>query len=377
MTPPPASALRQAGELLEELDALHDGQLTEKGRRMLELPTHPRLAHMLIESQAQTRNALLPALAADVAALLDERDPLPREVGADLTLRVEALRHWRTSKGSLHDANTRALAQIGRIAQQWRQQLHAREDNAHFDPFDAGWLVAQAYPDRIAQARDAHVGQYKLANGRGARLAEGDPMQHEAWLAVAQLDAGSSEGRVFLAAPLHEEDLWPLSVERDVAGWESKPGALVARRERRVGQLVLEIKPISHPSAAQRAQVLCEVIRSEGLALLNWTDAARQWRRQQIHPPLRLFYSVWMQPVLRLQVRQPTVRFICAGCSKSAARPLYHASHKVVSNKSLSIFASFCKVSADHYNAALQCCLQKPSDCRFLRPLLQYGSWPN
>lgn len=278
VTPPPASALRQAGELLEELDALHDGQLTEKGRRMLELPTHPRLAHMLIESQAQTRNALLPALAADVAALLDERDPLPREVGADLTLRVEALRHWRTSKGSLHDANTRALAQIGRIAQQWRQQLHAREDNAHFDPFDAGWLVAQAYPDRIAQARDAHVGQYKLANGRGARLAEGDPMQHEAWLAVAQLDAGSSEGHVFLAAPLHEEDLWPLSVERDVAGWESKPGALVARRERRVGQLVLEIKPISHPPAAQRAQVLCEVIRSEGLALLNWTDAARQWQ---------------------------------------------------------------------------------------------------
>jgi ATP-dependent helicase HrpB len=57
ITPPPASAVRQASELLEELGALHNGQLTEKGRRMLDWPTHPRLAHMLIESQMQKRSA--------------------------------------------------------------------------------------------------------------------------------------------------------------------------------------------------------------------------------------------------------------------------------------------------------------------------------
>jgi ATP-dependent helicase HrpB len=279
ITPPPASAVRQASELLEELGALHNGQLTEKGRRMLDWPTHPRLAHMLIESQMQKRSATLPALAADVAALLDERDPLSREAGADLTLRVEALRHWRRTKNSLHGANTRALAQVDRIARQWRQQLNVREDNAHPDPFETGWLVAQAYPDRIAQARDASATQYKLANGRGVRLMDGDPMQHEAWLAVAHLDAGSgNEGRIFLAAPLHEDDLWPMAVERDLAGWDSKAGALVARRERRVGELVLDSKPITQMPAAQRAQVLCEVIRNEGLSLLNWTDAARQWQ---------------------------------------------------------------------------------------------------
>jgi ATP-dependent helicase HrpB len=279
ITPPPASALRQAGELLQELGALHDSQLTEKGRRMLDWPTHPRLAHMLIESQLQKRSASLPALAADVAALLDERDPLPREAGADLTLRVEALRHWRRTKGSLHNAGVRALAQIDRIAQQWRNKSGAREDNAPADPIEVGWLVAQAYPDRIAQARDARASQYKLANGRGVRLAEGDPMQHEAWLAVAHLDAGAgNEGRIFLAAPLHEDDLWPMAIERDVAGWDSKAGALVARRERRVGELVLESKPIASMPAAQRAQVLCDVLRNEGLSLLNWTDAARQWQ---------------------------------------------------------------------------------------------------
>jgi ATP-dependent helicase HrpB len=279
ITPPPASALRQASELLEALGALHNAQLTERGRCMLDWPTHPRLAHMLIESQMQKRSVALPALAADVAALLDERDPLPREAGADLTLRVEALRHWRRTKNSLHGANTRALAQIDRMSLQWRQQLNVREDNAHPDPFEIGWLVAQAYPDRIAQARDAKTAQYKLANGRGVRLAEGDPMQHEAWLAVAHLDAGAgNEGRVFLAAPLHEDDVWPMAVERDVAGWDSKQGVLMAKRERRVGALVLDSKPIARMPAEQRAGVLCDVIRNEGLALLNWTDAARQWQ---------------------------------------------------------------------------------------------------
>ncbi len=280
ITPPPASAMKQAGELLEALGALHNGQMTEKGRRTLQWPTHPRLSHMLIESQMHNkRGASLPALAADVAALLDERDPLPREAGADLTLRVEALRHWRRTKGSLHGANPRALAQIDRIASQWRRQLDVREDNAPADPFELGWLVAQAYPDRIAQARDARTAQYKLANGRGVRLMEGDPMQHEAWLAVAHLDAGAgNEGRVFLAAPMHEDDLWQIAVERDVVGWDSKAGSLVAKRERRVGELVLDSKPIASMPVEQRALALCGVLRSEGLVLLNWNEAARQWQ---------------------------------------------------------------------------------------------------
>jgi len=37
-------------------------------------------------------------LAADIAALMEERDPLPKEAGADLSLRVEALRKWRSGE---------------------------------------------------------------------------------------------------------------------------------------------------------------------------------------------------------------------------------------------------------------------------------------
>ncbi len=277
ITAPPAGAIRHAEELLRELGALDGAALTSRGRAMAEWPTHPRLAHLLIE--AGEHSAASASLAADVAALLDERDPLPRSAGADLTLRVEALRHWRQTSRTVHDADARALARIDAAAKQWRQQLNARTDNAHADAYEIGWLVSLAYPDRIAQARSALAdGRYKLSGGRGVRLSETDPLLHAGWLAVAQLDAGTDEGRVFLAAPLHEDTLEPLITEREIVGWDARQGALVARRERRVGELVLSSKPLRALPAAQKVATLCQVVRSEGLALLGWNEAVLQWR---------------------------------------------------------------------------------------------------
>jgi len=288
VTAPPVGAIRHAQEVLTQLGALDGHRLTPDGQAMLDFPTHPRLAHLLV------RAAKLPggkglALACDVAALLDDRDPLLREeartAGADLTLRVEALRHWRATQRGLYGADMRALARIERVAAQWRKQLNVRVDNIRPDAYEVGALVMLAYPDRIAQTRDKGTA-YRLANGRGVQLAQTDALAHSPWLAVAHLDgaAGTSGsnagdiGRIFLAAPLHEDDLKPITTEHEVLGWDAKQGILVARRERRVGELVLSSQPSTAMSPAKRAQVLCDVVRSEGLSLLNWTEAARQWQ---------------------------------------------------------------------------------------------------
>lgn len=282
ITPPPPGALRQASELLHVLGALRDGALTDRGRAMADWPTHPRLAHMLLESRSRARNDDRLGLAADLAALLDERDPLPRAAGADAALRVEALRHWRRAREVTHDANRAALARIERLSAQWRRQLNARTDNVHPDPFDIGFLIAMAYPDRIAQAREGSPGRYRLANGRGVRLPDADPLARERWLAVAHLDAGGAatgdEGRIYLAAPLHPDDLEPLAVERDVVGWDPRHGALVAQRERRVGELVLSSRLLRDTPAEGRLRALLDAVRAEGLSLLEWGDAERQWQ---------------------------------------------------------------------------------------------------
>ena len=81
--PPPVGALAAARELLQRLGAMSDsGGLTALGRRMLTLGTHPRLAAMLLAATGGSEQAL----ACDLAALVEARDPL-RQGGDALAAR--------------------------------------------------------------------------------------------------------------------------------------------------------------------------------------------------------------------------------------------------------------------------------------------------
>jgi ATP-dependent helicase HrpB len=283
ITPPPAGAVRQAKELLHQLDALEDDVLTERGKAMLELPTHPRLAHLLIEGSS--------ALATDIAALLEERDPLPRNSGSDLGLRVEALRHWREKGHGLHGADVGVLGRVDvgvlgrveRLAGQWRKHLGLKPDNSAFDPYQVGALLALAYPERIAQLRQGQTHRYRLSGGRGVRLPEDDPLMASPWLAVAHLDAGNDEGRIFLAAPVEPTSLAAHTAQ--TVRWDYRSGSLIAQQEQRIGELVLAAAPLASIPAEQRLAILCQVVQGEGLALLPWTEATRQWqaRVQSLH----------------------------------------------------------------------------------------------
>ncbi|MDX2008158.1 MAG: ATP-dependent helicase HrpB [Meiothermus sp.] len=302
VTPPPVGAVRQGYELLESLEAVELGEgrpprrITERGRRMLELPTHPRIAHLLIEAQALAPATLQPptsiersrktvgeasdwkALATDVAALLEERDPLPRNSSADLTLRVEALRRWQEDKTLLHGADRNVLSRSERLAAEWRRRLRVECDNAPPDPFRVGRLLALAYPDRVARLREGQGLKYKLSSGRGVRLNEYDPLQGQPWLAVAHLDAGEAEGRVWLAAPAHPDDLEPFGKTAEVVEWNPQLGTLVAQREFRIGEIALRTEPLRQVPEELRLRTLLRVVRSEGLGLFTWSEGLRQWQ---------------------------------------------------------------------------------------------------
>ncbi|KEF33190.1 DEAD/DEAH box helicase [Deinococcus sp. RL] len=288
---PPAPRVEAARGVLRELGALDAaGRITPRGRTLLELPTHPRLAHLLREGEALG----LGALATDVAALLEERDPLGGGAGADLTDRVAALRAWR--RGERGGGEAGVLERAERLSRHWRRELGVRPDDSPPDGFAVGQLVALAYPERAALARAGGGGRFLLAGGQGARLPEGDALAGAPALAVAHLDAGTGEGRIHLAAPLDPAALETRAEWRDTVRWDPRAGALVAARERRVGALVLQSRPLEGLPHGERVAALAGAIRSEGLHLLTFSPEAeqlraraqslRQWRPDEGWPDL-------------------------------------------------------------------------------------------
>lgn len=306
ITPPPVGAVSQAKELLASLGALEDGRVTKHGKAMAELPTHPRIAHMLVSHMQSS------ALAADVAALLEERDPLNTSGSADLTLRLESLRKWRNKEYVQADRNV--LERIERLAQSWRKVFSVSIENDMVSDYEVGKLLALAYPDRIAKSLEKHNERYKLMNGRVARLPSHDPLMHAEWLVVAQLDAGSGEGKIFIAAPVHEEDLIPQASAVQQVRWNAERGVVEGVEELKIGNLVLAQKKLTVIPDDQRIHVLCTVIQESGIAMLGFSEAVHElqarvgslksWRTTEDWPDLSDDYLVqhvhdWLPPFLQ------------------------------------------------------------------------------
>lgn len=274
VTPPPVGPLKQARELLEQLDAWEDGRITARGREIVKLPTHPRLGHMLLESKKWGEEVM--SVACDLAALLEEKDVLPREAGPDLSVRLELLRKWRG--GQRVNADSGLMERVERLASSWRNLFSISVNNGVVSDKQVGELLALAYPERIARQMEKNGERFKLANGRVVKLPAHDALTREPWLAVAHLDAGNGEGKIFLAAPLSETDLAHLATEHDSIRWDEEARMIKAQREKRIGNLVLQSKPLTAVPSEKKVKVIVEMIREQGLKVIGWGEAQEHWQ---------------------------------------------------------------------------------------------------
>jgi ATP-dependent helicase HrpB len=262
--PPPAGPLAAGEALLAELGALDAaGRITERGRRMARLGAHPRLSAMMLAAETPAEAAL----ACDLVALLEERDPLrARDASADIGLRLAAL------EGGL-DADRGAVSRIRRASAQYRRRLRLPELRADGDP---ARLLAAGFPDRIAQRR-GEPGSFRLSGGGGAKLPLADKLSKAKLLAVTSLEMKGS-ARIRLAAVLDGSDLPAVLAERVTeqveTGLDPATGSVLARRRRRLGALVLE----DRTEAADPAETAAALAAAVTIAALPWTDAAHQLR---------------------------------------------------------------------------------------------------
>jgi ATP-dependent helicase HrpB len=283
--PPPAAGLREARRLLLLLQALDpQGSINAHGREMARLGVHPRLAHMLLRAEANGRFSL----AADLAVLLSERDPLrPQEVGVDLLVRLDWLR-----RGHQHPLQQLARRQ----KQQWQRQMKESERKPRGTPAkaqepsqaptasEAAELVSWAFPERLALAREGTSGRYLLRQGRGAVLPAGDPLIGAEALVVARVDGEGQDARIQLALTCPREVLEEHASREgqwlDVVSWDDSHGKVRCERERRLDALVLAREPWKGADPQRIQECMLQAVVDRGLGVLPWSSKARQLQQR-------------------------------------------------------------------------------------------------
>jgi ATP-dependent helicase HrpB len=318
---PPPGALAGARDLLRDLGAIDDvGRMTALGRDVLAAGASPRLAAAVLRAPVAQR-----ALACDLLALLDARNPLRGEAGRsdDFRARHAALNAWRPQRSRVADADPAALAAIEQAAGGWQRRFGiaprtrgaergmppamqdrvvatriAKRDpsgtdrNAgptqpplpspqSFSSTTIGDLLLHAFPDRIARQDAGNPLRYSLSNGRGARLHEKSALYGEPWLVALDLRFEARDSLILAAAPFDPDLLerdFPHRFTRDrTVRWNRDTRAIEAFEERRFGALVLDRRSV--PARDEDAvPALLAAVRELGLGALPWSDHARDLR---------------------------------------------------------------------------------------------------
>lgn len=268
---PPARRFLQAQQNLALIGASFNGKISAHGKQMQQLPCHPRIAHMLLLAAEKKQVPL----AADIAALLEERDPLNTSAEADINLRIEYLRKIRQE--SHRDKH---WARLIKTATAYRRFFQIEENNEPIDPYMTGMLISLAYPERVAGNSGGDGLCFYMANGQKARLNNNDPLKQEDFITIAQIDARSGQGKIFLAAPIKKEELLAKAKPIKMVTWDPHKGGLYAQEEWKIGSLTIEARALTQIPEDLANDALLQVIMKDGLNLLNFNASVEQWQNR-------------------------------------------------------------------------------------------------
>lgn len=309
LEPPRTDTVERARLLLRRLGATDDRGLTPLGRDMARLPVHPRLGRMLIEGQRLG----CAKRAATAAALLSERDPLPRHgapTDSDVLDRVEALE----ANPSLAPFVVRARDQLFRSVERAPGEPPGLPRRSEPDgPLRA--LLA-AFPDRVVKRRATGSDRGVMIGGRGVRLAPSCGVRDAELFVAVDVDAGETEALVRQASAVRRDWLFHVQASVEVA-FDPSTERVSARRVTRYEDLVLEEVPAAFPNDETVAKVLADAASADLSRVLPPADWAAGLYRVRVRclrswiPELGL--PAFDDPELRELIPE-----LCRGCRSFA-----------------------------------------------------------
>ncbi|KWZ75164.1 hypothetical protein HMPREF3152_00625 [Actinomyces sp. HMSC06A08] len=258
-SPLPKAALERAEQTLRSLGAIDEaGTITPLGRELAQIPADPRLGRALYEGAPRLGSKNAGSIVATLSS--DERSP-----GADLPALHRQLLRARPARWQADAKRFAALVPASR---------GAGVENAE------GEMVALAYPGRIARRRGNST-NYLLAQGSGAALPAGSPLEGQQWLAVADLSNTGSGPLIRLAAPLSEADARRLgkALTRTQVKVGFHKGRVRAEKITRLGQIELASAPTSATSQEARQAIRAE-FAARGAGLFTFSKNGENLRRR-------------------------------------------------------------------------------------------------
>jgi ATP-dependent helicase HrpB len=312
LEPPEASALQRAETLLADLTAVdgRTGAITPLGRRMLAFPAHPRYARMLLAGQDY---GCVRAVAL-IAALTQGRDLLERRAANQVDDGPEKLfgaeresdffvlmRAWRYAEHHDYQSehcrrlgiNPQAARQVGAMFEQFveiaaAEGLDVREKSVANEMVQRCVLVG--FSDQLAKRAAAGSQRCALVHGRSGTLARESIVRDAPLFVVSDVREVESAraGRernlnvvLSLATAVQEDwlrELFPDAFEEVRAVvYEPTSKRVVARRQRRFRDLVLEEQFLEQPPLDQAAAILAREVITGRCVLEHWDEPVEQW----------------------------------------------------------------------------------------------------
>ena len=275
ITQPPQAHIDSASELLATFKAIDDkGRITAHGQAISTLGVNPRLGHLLINAKQLPFDGI-----SELACLL--------------------VAQLESNEKSVDDIESLLLKPSYLVKQQQKQllkRLNLKPNHTTLPIQYCGLLLAIAFPDRIAQARDDN-GSYQLSSGIGALLWRESELIGQKMLVVADLafSERSVNSVIYKAASVSLETLQqylPNSFQEvETLYWSfiGKP-KLIAEKRVMLSKLMISKQPLANIANSKKSAALIEGIKKAGLSVLTWTD-----QNQQLLTRLQYAYLQYQQ----------------------------------------------------------------------------------
>lgn len=306
---PTDTALESAETLLRDLGAanVRNGAITTLGRRMLSFPVHPRYARMLLAGEqfgCVRAVALIAALTQGRDLLLRRKDKAIREARRELFGEDAVsdffilMRAWRYADNKGYSLgpckrlgiHAQAARQVGPLYNYFidiaRREGLPVDEHTRSEDADLQKCILTGFVDHLAVRLDEGTLRCRLVHGRKGELARESVVKDSPLFVAAEIrEIGRGDGEVnvllSLATTVEEawlEELFPDGFEaREEVFYDDNVRRVVAVRQRRFHDLVLDEEHLSEPPKEAAARLLADEVIGGNLNLKQWDKQVELW----------------------------------------------------------------------------------------------------